>query len=80
MNMRFLFEAAFCWPLHAAPDNFAPDTREIPWVQLWTLHADDKNFQEEVFLSDKNEFIRYCSCWSSASGDLGKLCAAHTTG
>ncbi len=60
MNFRILFAAVFCWPLHAMSDNFPSFTSEIPGVQLWALYGDGKNFPEEKFLGDDNEFIRYC--------------------
>jgi hypothetical protein len=84
MNIRHLFVAALCLPMHAMSDNFPLFISEIPGVQLWALNADGKNFPEEKFLGDDNEFIQYCNgtrsiyvssldspiqCQSQASGE-----------
>lgn len=46
--------------MQAISDNFPSFSTEIPGVQLWKLYTDGKEFPEERFEGNDNEFIRYC--------------------
>jgi hypothetical protein len=83
MNIRLLLVAALCWPILAMPDNFPSISTEIPGVQLWKLHTDGKEFPEEHFEGNDNEFIRYCDGTRSvyvSSLDSPVRCTSQATG